>query len=52
MTEAEAMVVRCAIESFDNTLRANGLGDGEHGVSMVKSYSKNIESIRDKIFQE
>lgn len=46
------MTVRCAIESFDSTLREDGLGDDEHGVSMVKSYRKNIDSIRDKIFQE
>lgn len=52
LSEVEAMTVRCAIESFDNTLRVDGLGDDEHGASMVKNYRANIDSIRDKIFQK
>jgi len=50
-TEAQAMTIRCAIESFDNSLK-DGLGDDEHGISMVNGYRANIASIRKLIFQE
>jgi hypothetical protein len=52
LTEAQAMTIRNAIESFDSTLRVDGLGDDEHGSSMVKSYRKNIDDIREIIFKE
>ena len=51
-TEAQAMTIRCALDSFYSTLREEGLGDDDHGRSMVNSYCKNIEDIRKLILME
>lgn len=46
VSDALSMTIRCAIESFDHSLRIDGLGDDDHGKSMVNSYRSNIDEIR------
>ena len=49
LTDAQAMTVRNAIESFSGTLE-QGLGDDEHGKRMVAMYTARIDEIRRMIF--
>ena len=46
LTLAQAMTVRVAIEGFSMDLMNTGLGDDEHGKTMVKLYMQRIEEIR------
>lgn len=46
LTEAQAMTLRVAIESFDQDLRTNGLGDDERGLAMTAAYVARISEIR------
>ncbi len=50
LTISQCMTIRCAIESFSNDLKENGLGNDEHGRRMVKNYLYKISEIRDLIF--
>lgn len=50
LTEAQAMTVRVAIESFAMSLKSDGLGDDAHGKEMVKLYGRRINDIRRFIF--
>lgn len=52
LTSAEAMTVRVALETFDMTLAADGLGDDAHGKTMVKLYRTAIRGIRDALYPE
>jgi len=46
LTEAEALTVRVAIESFASHLDAEGLGEDVHGVEMTRAYLERIAEIR------
>ena len=50
LSEAEAMTMRVALESFAISLAEDGLGEDSHGKTMVRLYLKNIESIRRVMF--
>jgi hypothetical protein len=50
LSEAQAATVRCAIEAFSADLRANGLGDDEHGHAMTIAYLRRIGELRHLIF--
>jgi hypothetical protein len=45
LTNAEAIAVRVAVTSFAISLRANGLGDDEHGQAMVRADLSAIDGI-------
>lgn len=49
-SEAEAMTIHVALESFATDLVATGLGNDAHGKRMVQLYMSCIEQLRDKIF--
>jgi hypothetical protein len=51
-TPAMAMTIRVAIESFAVDLRANGLGDDEHGIAMKELYFARIYEIRELMAKE
>lgn len=46
LTSAQCMMIRCAIENFSSDLVNNGLGNDEHGKTMVKLYMERIEEVR------
>ena len=55
LTTAQAMTLRVAIGSFAMSLRAEGLGDDEHGVRMAKAYlarASEIEALMARINAE
>lgn len=45
LNDAQAMVIRVAINSFKIDLQSNGLGDDEHGKIMTKLYLERIKEI-------
>ncbi len=45
LTEAQAMTIRVAVNSFSIDLQSNGLGDDEHGKAMTKLYLERIKEI-------
>jgi hypothetical protein len=51
LTDAQAMTVRVAIESFAFDLTSDGLGEDDHGVTMTKNYLARIDEIRSLIFR-
>jgi hypothetical protein len=50
LTSTQAMTIRVAIENFASDLRADGLGNDEHGRTMTKLYLTRIDEIRKAIF--
>lgn len=48
LTEAEAMTVRVALESFSDSLNAEGLGEDNTGKEISELYKSNIVNIRKK----
>lgn len=46
LTEAQSMTLRVAIESFDQDLRSNGLGNDRLGVTMTAAYMDRVSEIR------
>lgn len=51
LTEAQAMTVRVALQSFANNLAEDGLGDDDHGEKMVELYLRNISDVNDIILK-
>jgi hypothetical protein len=47
LTEGQAMTIHAALVGFSQDLRANGLGEDEHGKTMTRLYLKNIQSLFD-----
>lgn len=45
LSDAQAMTVRVAVNSFSIDLQSNGLGDDEHGKAMTKLYVERIQEI-------
>jgi hypothetical protein len=45
LIEAQAMTVRCAVNSFIIDLQNNGLGDDEHGKAMARAYLARLREI-------
>ena len=50
LTDAQAMTVRVAIESFAMSLKTDGLGDDAHGKNMVALYRDRISEMRRFIY--
>jgi len=46
ITNAMAMTIRVAIESFAQSINSEGLGHDEHGLEMVRLYNERIHEIR------
>ena len=51
LTDAQAMTIRVAIESFASDLSENGLGDDETGKQTTKGYLNRIKEIRSLIVE-
>jgi hypothetical protein len=45
LTQGQAMTIRVALNSFAMDLAENGLGDDDHGKTMVKLYTQNASEI-------
>ena len=45
-TDAQAMVIRVAIESFASSLAEEGLGEDPHGKAMTGLYQQRIAEVR------
>lgn len=50
LTETEAMTVRVALESFSDSLSAEGLGEDNTGKEISEFYKSNIVNIRKKLY--
>lgn len=50
LTEAQAITIRVAVESFYSDLEDKGLGNDQHGKAMVSLYKERINEIRNIIF--
>lgn len=48
-TQAEAVTIRRALESFATYLAENGLGDDDYGKYMTLQYQINIKHLREKM---
>lgn len=46
LTDAQAMTLRVAMESFASSLYTDGLGEDEHGKVMAVAYLNRIDEIR------
>ena len=51
LSEAQSMTVRCALESYDSDLAANGLGEDERGKSICQGYRDRIREIRKPLYK-
>lgn len=49
ITDAMAMTIRVAVNSFAFDISNNGLGEDEHGKEMAKLYLKRVDEINDLI---
>tara|TARA_R110000737_G_scaffold319536_1_gene330788 strand:+ start:414 stop:734 length:321 start_codon:yes stop_codon:yes gene_type:complete len=49
LANAESMTIRVALNSFISELNDNGLGDDDHGKSMVKIYTENAQTVLETI---
>jgi len=49
LNSAQSMTVRVALNSFASHLREDGLGNDEHGKSMVVLYLARIDEVLDLI---
>jgi hypothetical protein len=47
LTDAQSMTFRCALNDFAMSLRAEGLGNDEHGKRITEGYLARIGEIMD-----
>lgn len=51
LTSAQSLTLRVALESFASHLISDGLGDDEHGRTMVRLYLQRVDEIRQALYR-
>jgi hypothetical protein len=51
LNSAQSSTLRVALESFSFSLMNEGLGEDEHGLTMVKLYMQRVEEIRKALYK-